>query len=600
MAREVAAAAKAGRLEERWGRRAEVGAGEWEVSGGLVVEEARQRAEERPELEWLVDVARFGVPVGFVGRPPTGRVPNKGSAEEASEAISALVAEEVEAGVLVDVTEVLEEFPEARGRNAPIAARAKTNGSTRMLVDHSGWVRGEKRGVNAGVDAEALGRVEMARVWRTGRELRRMRQACGDGEDVMLQVVDIASAFRRVPVAPADWPLLLLRWRGRELWDTRLPMGGAWSPFWMCRLSSALAELVERRARSRGQRTLVRAYVDDFLVAEVAARETTTVSVATELVGQLDRVGLQVSRGKLEDAGPPRATKEWLGFQWNMDTLTVSVPRRKVAKAVALIAGMRRRAQSSATEVAEVAGLLQHLATVVLPGRAFLWATSRCAAWLLREAGRGRRPLPPAVAEELDWWAAVLRKRALEWPLPRSREEATVRIATDASTTGGGFVCGTTRAWVVSWSRTWRSAHSTHLELLMVLVALRQLAPELAGTAVRVQVDNQATATVLTTGHAASLVLTRLLREVLLLAARFRFQLFSDWVPEALNRDADDLSRGRVAEWRARNPDARLRRLREPCEISWLQPAPSPPFAACERGSAWGWSDGAASCESTE
>lgn len=551
---------------------AQLGRARWRIESGLRVEVVQELCAVDPELGWLVDVAKYGVPVGYVGVFPTGRVRNHRSAEEARGPIGGLIAEEEKKGMLLDVTELLAAFPAARGRNAPVAARPKGAGGVRMLVDHTHWVHGAPTGVNAGTDARALGLVEMARVWKASRSLRRLAAQCGPDEEVRLQVLDITAAFRQVPVCAEDWPLLLLEWQGRSYWDTRLPMGGTWSPYWMCRISAALARFaMERLSRDEGRRVLVAAYVDDFLVAEVVRRDATETRAAAMVQTLLDRVGLAVSRSKLTETGPPAVRKRWLGYEWDMASLTARIPSDKVREAKRKVRSVLRSRRPSTLALQELAGYLQHLAAVVLPGRAFLWATARWAS-MMKHAAETRSVLPTAVVEELDWWRSALRRRgAMEWPLPRSMAETEVFVATDASTaSGGGFVCGT-RGWRVRWTRPWESKHSTHLEVLMVLVAFRHLAPEWSGKAVRLQVDNQAADLALKAGRAASPVLTRLLRQILLLCATHRFQFFSGWVEDKDNREADDLSRGRLAEWRARNPHATLRWVEEPSEISWLE-----------------------------
>jgi len=53
---------------------AQLGRARWRIESGLRVEVVQELCAVDPELGWLVDVAKYGVPVGYVGVFPTGRV----------------------------------------------------------------------------------------------------------------------------------------------------------------------------------------------------------------------------------------------------------------------------------------------------------------------------------------------------------------------------------------------------------------------------------------------------------------------------------------------------------------------------------------------
>ena len=50
------------------------------------------------------------------------------------------------------------------------------------------------------------------------------------GKGCLLSKVDIAQAFRIIPVSPQCWNLLGIFWRNKYYLDTRLSMGGRSSP----------------------------------------------------------------------------------------------------------------------------------------------------------------------------------------------------------------------------------------------------------------------------------------------------------------------------------------------------------------------------------
>ena len=80
------------------------------------------------------------------------------------------------------------------------------------------------------------------------------------GPGTMLAKLDIRSAFRIVPVHPADCPLLGMQWKESLYVDTVLPFGLRSAP----RLFNAIADAIQFIAIAKGVNHLVH-YLDDFI-----------------------------------------------------------------------------------------------------------------------------------------------------------------------------------------------------------------------------------------------------------------------------------------------------------------------------------------------
>ena len=72
--------------------------------------------------------------------------------------------------------------------------------------------------VNDGIEAE-LCTLEYLRLDEVTNRIAK------SGRGTMLAKMDIASAYRMVPVHPEDRPLLAIQWAGQLYFDTRLPFG---------------------------------------------------------------------------------------------------------------------------------------------------------------------------------------------------------------------------------------------------------------------------------------------------------------------------------------------------------------------------------------
>ena len=81
------------------------------------------------------------------------------------------------------------------------------------------------------------------------------------GKGCLLAKIDIQSAFRLLPVHPADRHLLLMKWNDKVYVDTCLPFGLRAAP----KLFNILADLLEWIARAEGVCHIPH-YLDDFLI----------------------------------------------------------------------------------------------------------------------------------------------------------------------------------------------------------------------------------------------------------------------------------------------------------------------------------------------
>ena len=92
---------------------------------------------------------------------------------------------------------------------------------------------------------------------------------------IHMAVIDLSRAYRQFPVAPLDWPLLGIGWKGAWSFDRRLPFG--------CRMSSfimqSIANYIMRALAS--QHIHAHMYLDDILmvapVESMACRQYSTI-----------------------------------------------------------------------------------------------------------------------------------------------------------------------------------------------------------------------------------------------------------------------------------------------------------------------------------
>lgn len=277
-------------------------------------------------------------------------------------------------------------------------------------------------------------------------------------------------------------------------------------------------------------------YLDDFftLGAPGALECQGNVEVMLESCRQL---GVPVALAKCSG---PAVELVFLGFEIDTVGLVVRLPddklqrtREKVSEWVDKKACKKRDLESSL-------GHLQHAATVVRPGRTFVWRLIELLS-TAKKSGRWIR-LSSSTRSDLRWWQQFMEEWngvALmpRWSLP------TIVVESDAS---GSWGCGA--RWGSQWFQwqwledvpDWSIAPK---ELLPILFAVAVWGPQWVGRLVMCQCDNMAVVSVVNSGYARDTAMMHLLRCLFFMVAHFHIQVKATHLAGVSNVAADTLSR---------------------------------------------------------
>ena len=183
------------------------------------------------------------------------------------------------------------------------------------------------------------------------------------GEGTLLVKIDLKNAYRMVPDYPADRHFLGVQWRGKCYVDTALPFGLRSAPIIFSAVADALLWVMYRRGILSGVH-----YLDDYLffgrpgLLEGARNREIALATCHEL-------GVPIAAHKVEG---PTTQLVFLGLELDTAEQVLRLPEGKMARITAELEKWERRVSCSRRELQELIGLLQHAATVVPAGRAFL------------------------------------------------------------------------------------------------------------------------------------------------------------------------------------------------------------------------------------
>ena len=362
-----------------------------------------------------------------------------------------------------------------------------------------------------------------------------------------LAKTDIKSAFRMVPVRPADTAALGFRWRGRAYVDFRLPMGCASSSRIFQSVSDALVWVAQNKF---GAGPIV-SVLDDFLFVSGSKQEC-----ASSLAGfQAMCHNLCIPLRSDKTVAPCRSLT-FLGVILDVERNELRLPADKLERARSSIAQLISRRKAPLRLIRECAGLLSFACVAVPLGRPFL----RRLFDLSRGVSRPHHRVTITRESRLDMraWLLFLDRFPGRATMNHRRWllEPGLVLETDASSSIGlGAVCGDD--WMLgTWPAALKESPICVLELVAVAVAVHVWREKFTRRCVLVRSDNSAVVACISSQSSRSPEMMAWLRFLFLTAVTHDILVRAVHTPGVVNDAADALSRGLVQVFRNLRPSA--------------------------------------------
>ena len=177
-------------------------------------------------------------------------------------------------------------------------------------------------------------------------------------------VVDIASAYRSVPIHPDHSKFLGFKWDFEDgkgevyLRENRLSFGLRCAPY----IFNLLSTLAVDMARAKGVNHIVY-YLDNFVITEASEQECT--SSQSILMSVLRAMGFSISWKKVS---PPSTKTTFLGICIDSDKMKLSLPPEKITKLTELIDMLLSEGKATKKQLERLGGLLAHFSSVIRGG----------------------------------------------------------------------------------------------------------------------------------------------------------------------------------------------------------------------------------------
>ena len=369
-------------------------------------------------------------------------------------------------------------------------------------------------------------------------DLRTATKLISEG-DFMISI-DLQDAYLLVPVHPDHQRFLMFKFKGRYYKFICLPFGLCSCPY----VFTKILKPVVQKLRSLGLRSVI--YLDDWLCIASNFEECMRNGLATiELLENLGFV-INFKKSKLD----PEKSCKYLGVIINSNncTLTLTEDRKE-----GIIKGAERLIKKSSSSIMEVARLLGKLVAACVAvqyGWLYTKILEREKLEALRKSGGsylGKIKITDKIRSELKWWLKELRNSERSFRIVRY----TQTIYTDSSDFGWGATDGKSKIFG-SWGQEIVSQHINYKELLVVQIALTELAKNQRNGSILLRIDNTtAIAYINRMGGVKFEKYNSLAREIWQWAEERGIWLTASYITSEKNLVADQLSRmiNPDAEW---------------------------------------------------
>ena len=518
---------------------------------------------DRQLVDYLLRGMKDGFRIGF-DRRSTRLVSAKANMLSATinyEPVQAFLTKEVQASRVLGPFQA-HHFPAVHVSRFGVIPKRSQPGKWRLILDLSAP---SSHSVNDGIKPE-LCSMSYSSVDQAAKIIATL------GRQARMAKIDIAHAYRNVPVHPEDRLLLGMRWQEAVYIDTVLPFGLRSAP----KIFSALADTLEW-ILLRNQVPHIIHYLDDYFTAGAPGSDQCAQHLET-ITSICNKLGFPLAKDKVEG---PSTVLIFLGILLDSSKMELRLPVEKLQLLKTLITTWLNRKTASKRELLSLIGHLSHATKVVPEGRTFLRrmidlaSTGHQLEHLIR--------LNVSFRSDLMWWNLFLdtwnRVSCLQSHFNAPPDHV---LYSDAS---GKWGCGALcfPQWFhIQWPDSW-SAHSiTVKELLPIVTAVALWGRNWSQQRVLCRCDNMAVVHLLQKRSSRDKTIMHLLRSLHFFLARHDIRLTATHIPGKFNVLADALSRNHLQVFHQQAPMANqegiaipepLRELLITMQPDWNSPA---------------------------
>lgn len=357
-------------------------------------------------------------------------------------------------------------------------------------------------------------------------------------------VFDVESAYRIIPICPAEQPHFCISWNNQFYIDHCAPFGSASA----CGLFGRVADAFVAICLELGVELILK-WVDDLIAFRYPVNDGPEFRYtydSTLLFCTAYRLRWPWSLPKHRDFA---SHFKYLGFLWDIKNRTVQIPSDKRHKYLARLSAWAKLSKHTVKDAQALSGTLNHCCLVVPNGRSHLFHLNKFIAGFAHTASPfASHTVSQHLHNELSWWSSLLSQSFVGRSVSQPPPPISAAIFVDASTSWGIGVLIDDKwgAWkfnpsALSQGRDIGWGEMTAVEL--VVTALCVLFPSNSHFLIRS--DNQGVLGAINSGHSRGIHQNASLSRLFSTLFMHNNFLSASYVHTSLN-PADPISRGQL------------------------------------------------------
>ena len=348
---------------------------------------------------------------------------------------------------------------------------------------------------------------------------------------------DIKSAYRLIPVSPADYPKLGLKFDGFYYFDKCLAQGCASSCKTFEMFSTALEWILKRKY---GVKYCLHV-LDDFLFLGKSYEECAKYLFAWESLCKV--LSVPLAPGKTMG---PSTNIIFLGIELCSENMLAKLPPDKLSSYHDKLTALMGKRKTTLQDMQSVVGCLQFATSVILPGKAFVRR-------LVNTTLGVKKPfhfvtLNEEARSDIRMWFIFFKchNGKTMFLSPVRESSISLNLYSDACKKA----CSATfqSCWfVIKFPVSWQERNIAFLEFYPIVIALQIFGVQLSNRNIVFHCDNKAIVDVINKQSCKNVELMKLMRYMVLTAMQYNIKFTAMHVPGKDNILADALSRLQVS-----------------------------------------------------
>ena len=448
---------------------------------------------------------------------------NHHSIHEHPESAENLISKELQEGRIAGP---FDEQPFDKFHISPIKLQPKKNGSFRLIQNLSSPY--DENSINYHI-SEENSTVSYASIQDAISIIQFL------GPNCFMAKSDIKSAFRLIPINPADYPKLGFMYNNQFYYDKCLAQGCSSSCRIFERFSTALEWILQNKFGVKHSCHVL----DDFLFLAITGQECGIFLEAWKKLCTLLNIPLA-----LDKTFDPAQIMIFLGIELSTIEMMARLPIDKLEAYREQLQELLHSRTVKLKNMQSAIGILQFSTSVIIPGKAFVRRLIDTTIGI--SVPYHYVTITPEAKKDIKMWHTFFaHHNGKTLFISQTQDSVTLNLYSDASKKACAATFGD-QWFVIPFPPTWSEKNIAFLEFFPILIAIEIFGLKMANKNIKMHCDNKAVVEVINKQSCKEKEIMALMRKMVLVVMQYNIKFTAAHIPGKINHLPDALSRLQV------------------------------------------------------